>query len=63
MNEVIFVIENEHIFKPKTPPNHEHKYQLSFTIETNDSMIETLVKADAALSHVFYNYNLGIVEK
>lgn len=58
-----FVIENEHIFKPKTPPNHEHKYQLSFTIETNDSMIETLVKADTALSHVFYNYNLSVVEK
>lgn len=57
------MIENERIFKPKTSPKHEHKYQLSFTIETNDTMIETLVKADTALSHVFYNYNLGIVEK
>lgn len=57
------MIENEYIFKSKTPPNYEHKYQLSFTIETNDSLIETLFKANTALSHIFDSYNLSIVEK
>ena len=56
-------MKNRHTFKPKAPPNYEHKYQLTFTIETNDNMLETLSKTDIALSHVFDNYNLSIVEK
>lgn len=55
--------ENNYIFKPKPPPNYEHKHQLTFTIETNDNMIETLFKAETALSYVFDDYNLSIVEK
>ena len=54
---------NNYIFKPKTPPNYEHKYQITFTLETNDNMLETLLKAETALRQVFYDYNLSIVEK
>ena len=62
-NEHVFKYSNLKLFKPKASPNYVHKYQLTFTIETDDNMLETLSKAKIALSHVFHDYNLSIVEK
>lgn len=39
-----------------------NKYKVTITLNTEDNMLETLVKIDTALSHLIKDYNLNIVE-
>lgn len=42
--------------------NQMNKYKVTITLNTEDNMLETLVKIDTALSHIIKDYNLNIVE-